>query len=187
MNILNVGYDSANYYLLEPDSVGLLVDVGWPGTLPKLQAACRRMGVPFQKIRYLLATHYHPDHAGLAQELKELGIKLIVVDVQLPLIPELRRVMKPENHYHEIRLDDNLVLTVTGSREFLASIGVRGELLHTPGHSPDSVTLLLDEGVAFTGDLTPPALAWGEQRDEVESSWAKIRAHGVKTIYAGHG
>ena len=33
MNIVDVGYDSTNYYVLGASSNRLLVDVGWPGTL----------------------------------------------------------------------------------------------------------------------------------------------------------
>ena len=35
MNIVNVGYDSTNYYVLSDSRPKLLIDVGWPGTLPK--------------------------------------------------------------------------------------------------------------------------------------------------------
>ena len=33
-------------------------------------ANLRRMDVSLREIRYVLATHYHIDHAGLAEELK---------------------------------------------------------------------------------------------------------------------
>lgn len=36
INILNVGYSSTNYYLIGQNSAWLLIDSGWPGTLPKL-------------------------------------------------------------------------------------------------------------------------------------------------------
>jgi hypothetical protein len=36
MNIVNVGYTSTNYYVLAASTPLLLVDVGWPGTLPML-------------------------------------------------------------------------------------------------------------------------------------------------------
>ncbi len=49
-NIVNVGYDSANYYVIATPAARLLVDVGWPGTLPKLQATLKRMGVPLASI-----------------------------------------------------------------------------------------------------------------------------------------
>ncbi len=187
MNIVNIGYDSTHYYLLEPDKVGLLVDVGWPGTMPKLNNMLKRKGVPFGKVKYLLATHYHPDHAGLAQEMKDRGVRLIVMDTQSAAIPLLRRIMKPEHHYREISLAGNIDLTEEKSREFLRGISIYGEIIYTPGHSDDSVTLILDEGLAFIGDLTPLSAATEEARSQLEESWAKIRARQVKTIYRAHG
>jgi glyoxylase-like metal-dependent hydrolase (beta-lactamase superfamily II) len=195
MNIVNLGYDSTNYYLLEPDtgepsgqaSSGLLIDVGWPGSLPKLLSICKRKGVAFQKIKYLLITHYHPDHAGLAQEMKNQGVQLIVIDKQLPYIPTLGRFMKPANHYLEISLDGNTLLKASESRNYLKSIGISGKIIETPGHSEDSVSLILDGGSAFTGDLRPQMAVTEEARSQTENSWAKIRSFDVRTIYPGHG
>jgi glyoxylase-like metal-dependent hydrolase (beta-lactamase superfamily II) len=185
MTIINVGYDSTNYYLLEPDTVGLLIDVGWPGTLPKLLSVFKRKGVPFQRIKYLLITHYHPDHAGLAQEIKNQGIQLIVIDSQLGCIPVLGQYMKPSNHYCEISLDGNVNLRANESRSFLIRMGVSGEIICTPGHSEDSITLILDDGIAFTGDLNPTQMQ--DSQSQIEASWAKIRSYKVKTICPGHG
>jgi len=187
MNIVNVGYDSTNYYVLGQGSTRLLVDVGWPGTLPKLLANLKRKDIALSDIRYLLVTHYHPDHAGLAQEVKAHGIKLIVLESQVQAIPSLKTHMKPANHYVDIRLDDNLDLTIDGSRKFLRGLGLGGEILSTPGHSDDSVTLSLDEGLAFTGDLIGPQHVADAGRPQAELSWAKLRAHHIKTIYPGHG
>lgn len=187
MNIVNVGYDSTNYYVIADAKPRLLVDVGWPGTLPKLQGACKRLGVQLSNLQYFLITHYHPDHAGLAQELKRLGLKLIVMENQPTFIAPLKAMMKPENHYVEIDLTDNLALSFADSRAFLSKIGLQGEIIPTPGHSDDSVTLILDEGAAFTGDLTPPLMVSEENQEVVQQSWAKIRALGAKTLYPGHG
>ena len=195
MNIVNLGYDSTNYYLLEPEPVkppgqassGLLIDVGWPGTLPKLLSICKRKGVAFQKIKHLLITHYHPDHAGLAQEMKNQGVQLIVIDSQLPYIPTLGQFMKPGDHYLEISLDGNINLKASESRKYLKSIGIDGEIIETPGHSEDSVSLILDEDSAFTGDLRPPMAVTDEARSQTENSWSKIQSFDVKTIYPGHG
>jgi len=185
MNIVNVGYDSTNYYVLADTTPRLLIDVGWPGTLPRLQHQCRRAGVAFAAIKHFLITHYHPDHAGLAQELKRTGCKLVVLDMQVDAIPLLRNIMKPENHYQEIDLTDNLVLAPEASRAFLAGLGLQGEIVPTPGHSDDSVTLVLDEGIAFTGDLTHPMAAWDNQA--VYRSWDRLRARGVRRGYPAHG
>ena len=187
MNILNVGYDSTNYYILADSKPRLLIDIGFPGTLPKLQHQLKRTGIQLADIKHLLATHYHPDHAGLAQELKRTGIKLIVIDLQLPFIPPMKYQMKPSNNYVEIDLKDNLVITIAESRIFLAKLGIQGEIIATPGHSDDSVTLITDDGVAFTGDLTPPIMAGEGNAHIIQTSWDAIRAHGAKTFYPGHG
>jgi endoribonuclease LACTB2 len=187
-NVVNVGYDSTNYYLLGSDDARLLVDVGFPGTLPRLLATLRRKGVEPASIRYLLATHYHPDHAGLAGEMKARGVRLIVLDVQRAAVPRLSALVKPDSGYAEIGLDDNVDLTAEGSRAFLARIGIAGEIVATPGHSDDSVTLVLDGGAAFTGDLPGPALAAdAASAAAVGRSWDRLRALGVTLVYPGHG
>jgi endoribonuclease LACTB2 len=184
MNILNVGYDSTNYYLLG-SSPQLLVDTGFPGTLSKLLNIFKRKDVRLETVRYLLVTHYHPDHAGLAQELKNKAVKLIVMENQRATIPALGKYMKPEQGYVEINLRDNLDLGLRESRNFLLGIGISGEIVHTPGHSDDSVSLVLDEGLAFTGDLGPVLIDGPD--DETHKSWQRLRSLGVKEIYPGHG
>lgn len=187
MNIVNVGYDSTNYYVLADSRPRLLIDVGFPGTLPKLENQCKRKSIRLADIPYFLATHYHPDHAGLAQELKRAGCKLIVIEHQLAAIPAMAATLKPENHYVEIDLTDNIVISLEESRAFLARISIQGEIIATPGHSDDSVSLLLDEGAAFTGDLPHPLMLSDDTDDPARQSWAKIRARGVKAAYPGHG
>ncbi len=187
MNIVNVGYDSTNFYVIGNATTRLLIDVGWPGTLGKLLAALKRKGAALNQISALLVTHYHPDHAGLAQELKDRGVQLVVLENQRAAIPELRRHIKPSYPYQEISLNGNVDLALGESLDWLRRIGISGEIISTPGHSADSVTLILDEGAAFTGDLTRLEMATDEARRELEQSWEKIRARRARTIYPGHG
>jgi len=185
-NIVNVGYDATNYYVLQTPAARLLVDVGWPGTLPRLLHTLKRTGFALSDLTHLLVTHYHPDHAGLAQELKQKGLQLIVLENQAAGIQTLKQYMKPKHGYVEITLHDNLNVRSHESRPFLSSLGLQGEIILTPGHSDDSVTLILDMGVAFTGDLPPAALA-GQLSPAVQQSWEQIRARGVRVAYPGHG
>ena len=187
VNVVNVGYASTNCYLVGPNNSRLLIDVGWPRTLPRLRAVLQRKGARLREIVALLVTHYHPDHAGLAQEIKAQGIQLVVLQSQVAAIPDLLKIMKPRDHYREITLDDNLVVDTPASRAFLLRLGISGEVISTPGHSDDSVTLILDEGLAFTGDLPGPEQATEEARSQVLRSWERIRAHHVHTVYPGHG
>jgi len=186
LNIVNVGYDSTNYYVIVSTSTKLLIDVGFPGTLPKLRHALKRTGIVLSDINYLLATHYHPDHAGLAQEIKQQGIKLIVLENQIAAIPALKQHMKPSQQYIDITLNDNINVLTTESRSFLRRINIDGEIIATPGHSDDSITLILDTGVAFTGDLPPTYMA-DDSTNITQRSWEAIYSHHVTTVYPGHG
>ena len=160
MNIVNVGYDSTNYYIVEAKSGKLLVDCGWPGTLPKFMAELKRKGISF---------------------------KLIVLEPQIDFITPFAEFFKGKKFpYVPITQNDNLVLKLADSRKFLAGIGLDGEILRTPGHSDDSVTLLLDEGFAFTGDL-PPRFMVAEEDHVTQKSWDKIYKHKITRVFPAHG
>jgi glyoxylase-like metal-dependent hydrolase (beta-lactamase superfamily II) len=185
--IVNVGYRSTNVWVISRGRSRLMLDLGYPGTMGLLRANLKRMDIPLDEIRYGLATHYHMDHAGLAQELKLAGMTLIVVETQVTAIPELKRWMKPEDHYLEISTDGNLIIPTSESRSILSRAGFSGEVLSTPGHSDDSVSLVLDDGSAFTGDLTWPEMATEDAGAEVAASWRRLAGHGAKRVYPGHG
>jgi ribonuclease/clavin/mitogillin len=186
MNILPLNYLSTNYYLLGAGNSRLLVDAGWPGTLGKFLHILRARNVRPEEISWFVVTHFHPDHAGLTQELKEMGLKLIVLEQQLPGIPLLKQWIKPGTAYKEILSSENVIISAAGSRAFLSNIGIAGQLVPTPGHSDDSITLVLDSGEAFTGDL--PFIAVPEKDQQaVHDSWGLLRSLGVKKIYPGHG
>lgn len=188
MNILNVGYDSTNYYLIDIQGGKLLVDCGWPGTLPKLLAQLKRKGVAPAELKYLLVTHFHPDHAGLAGELQRHGPRLIQMENQAEGIAFLEDFFsqKKEFPFVKVSQEDNLHLPFTVSRKFLSGLGLGGEILRTPGHSDDSVTLVLDEGIAFTGDL-PPRFLVSSDNPVTLSSWNKIYQHKITQIFPAHG
>ena len=118
--------------------------------------------------------------------LKEKGVRLIVLDTQVAALASIGRYMKPANHFKKISQDGNLNLTAETSRAFLASIQIRGWIIYTPGHSEDSVTLVLDDGLAFTGDALSPMQEAGSKR-QVESIRTELRQQGVRMIYPGHG
>jgi len=188
VTIVNVGYRSTNYWVISAGTSRLLVDLGYPATMGTMPANLKRMGIPLQEIRYVLATHYHIDHAGLAQELKQAGAALLVLETQVASISAMKQWTKSRDNYKEIVLEDNVTISFCQSRDVLKAIGVSGEILPTPGHSADSVSLLLDDGSVFTGDLTP--LPFADQDGggvEVAASWRLLRERGAKQIYPGHG
>ena len=186
MNVVNVGYASTNYYSIDIKNGKLLVDCGWPGTLPQFIKVLQRKGITSGEIKYLLVTHLHPDHAGLVQELKNQGTKFILPECQAAFVSPFGEYFSGKSFpYVEIKQSDNIRLNLEQSRSFLAGLGLNGEILHTPGHSDDSVTLILDEGYAFTGDLHPAFMSSGDEK--TQASWVKIHLQRINHIFPGHG
>ncbi len=185
VTIVNVGYRSTNYWVVSAGASRLLVDIGWPGTLATMKANLKRAGVPLREIRYALATHYHIDHAGLAEELKREGVPLLVLDVQVNAIGLMKTWTKPADNYVDITEEGNVVISSEQSRALLGQIGIAGEILPTPGHSDHCVSLLLDDGSVFTGDLPPEALAF--DNPVALASWRLLRERGATRVYPGHG
>ncbi|MBM4186866.1 MAG: MBL fold metallo-hydrolase [Gemmatimonadetes bacterium] len=187
VSVVNVGYRSTNFWVVSAGRSRLLIDLGWPGMFGALESNLRRMDVPLAEISHGLATHYHIDHAGAAQDLKNRGMRLVVTPEQLAAIPAMKAHLKPADRYTDIRLDDNLVVPCHESRAFLARLGFAGEIVPTPGHSDDSVSVVLDSGEAFTGDLTVPAMIADDAGGTLaRDSWRRLAAMGVRTIYGGH-
>jgi glyoxylase-like metal-dependent hydrolase (beta-lactamase superfamily II) len=125
------------------------------------------------------------DHAGLAEELKREGVPLLVLDVQVAAIPVMKTRMKPRDNYVEITMDGNVTISCEESRQLLGRMGIAGEIVHTPGHSDDSVSLLLDDGSAFTGDLAPEVYSY--DNPVALDSWRLLRERGARLVYPAHG
>ena len=185
VTIVNVGYRSTNYWIVSVGTSRVLVDIGWPGTLGMMKANLKRKGIPLHEIRYAIATHYHIDHAGLAEQLKQEGVPLLVLEVQVAAIPIMKTWIKPWDNYVEIKEEGNVTITFQESRTLLGQIGLLGEVLHTPGHSEDSVSLLLDDGSVFTGDLPPEAYSW--DNPVALESWRLLKEKGAIYVYPAHG
>ena len=78
----------------------------------------------------------------------------------------------------------------------LAEYGIPGKVIYTPGHSSGSVTILLETGDAFVGDLamsafplrlSPGLPIFAEDMEAVKASWKKLFNLDVKTVYPAHG
>ncbi|MCA9963710.1 MAG: MBL fold metallo-hydrolase [Anaerolineales bacterium] len=185
VTIVNVGYRSTNYWVISNGRSRLLVDIGWPGTLGTMKANLKKMDIPLREIRYALATHYHIDHAGLGEELKREGVPLLVVDIQETAVSVMKQWTKPHDNYVEITPHGNVVITLAQSRQLLRDIGIAGEILPTPGHSDHCVSLLLDDGSVFTGDLPPEQFAF--DNPVALASWQQLRERGAARVYPAHG
>lgn len=184
--IFNAGYHKGNYFLIAAGAQALAFDVGWPGTLHEYGRQLRPTGKRVQDIGHLIVSHFHPDHAGLTQEMKDQGAQLVLFDFQPPFIEAMERIIEKSMKYRRLVRADNRILAIAESRRFLKTLALAGEVVHTPGHTDDSVSLLLDSGDVFTGDLQPESRLMETDLKSLDS-WARLRALGAKRVHPGHG
>ena len=159
----------------------MLIDVGWPNGMPELKRNMALYGRSVKEVTHMLMTHYHIDHCGIAQEMKDKGARLVVMENQLGHLNDLKPYLRPPMVFHEIQEEENILLRFSEARAFLEKLGVRGEIVPTPGHSPDHVSLVLDDGTAFTGDLPPESSA--EEESGPRKDWELLRSMKVKRIF----
>ncbi|MBQ9120112.1 MAG: MBL fold metallo-hydrolase [Lachnospiraceae bacterium] len=181
-------YGNTNTYYIASGTKGLLVDTAWAGTLPAFFKEIKRKNIKVEDIGYLLITHYHPDHMGIAGELVELGVCLLVMDLQQDYVHSSDAIFAKDDRmpFKPISLERATVISCAESRAFLKKLGIDGEILATPGHSEDSVSVVLDEGIAIVGDLYPLDSVLAYQSEVLEQSWNALLSKGLQTVYYGH-
>jgi glyoxylase-like metal-dependent hydrolase (beta-lactamase superfamily II) len=162
---------SCNVYLVLGDwsrigDVNTLIDVGRdPAVLDSLAQA--PTGVGKRAVEQVLLTHGHYDHVELVQAIRDLFQPTVCA---FPgAIEGADRLLQDGD---ELKAGDRIF-----------------EVLHTPGHSSDSICLYCPaEGVLFAGD-TPLLLHTSDSTYEESFAAAleKICTRNVRAIYFGHG
>ena len=188
MTVRELNYSKTNTYLIEGEGGKLLFDTGWAGLFGDFCAAMGDINIPVQKIDYILISHYHPDHMGIAQEIADMGPVIIAADVQKEYIHSSDSIFDKDKGSCFRPIDDKKVLffDIKDSRSFLSKIGISGQIMHTPGHSDDSISLCLDDGTLFVGDLNPLYELELHKNSLIGKSWEKLLALDPKVIYYGH-
>ena len=49
----------------------VLIDTDWAGTLSAFFRCIKENHIELKEIKYLIITHFHPDHMGIAQEIAD--------------------------------------------------------------------------------------------------------------------
>lgn len=186
---IKLRYGNTNTFLVPGNDGYLLVDTDYAGTLPGFYKALKTAGVQLKDLAYVLATHYHPDHMGLIPELMKQGIKLLLMDTQTKDVHDSDQIFARERSLHFDPIDETRaeVVSCHESRAFLANIGIAGEIISTPSHSRDSVSLVLDDGDCLVGDLEPLEYlsAYGDN-PALKADWDAILSFGPKRILFSH-
>ena len=89
--------------------------------------------------------------------------------------------------YEPINTDNAIIIKCKESRDFLQNIGIEGEIISTTSHSRDSVSLILDNGICFVGDLEPIEYleAYGKNV-ALKNDWNCVMSYNPKIIYYSH-
>ena len=156
--VTKLKYGNTNTYFIRGAKGSILLDTDYAGTLQMFYKEIKKNGISPKDITYILATHYHPDHMGLVGELVSMGVKFLVMDTQVPNLhfsDDIFSRDKTLRFLPSVPEDKAEVIACKDSRAFLAALGIDGEIVSTPSHSEDSITLVLDSGDCFVGDLEP--------------------------------
>ena len=195
-------------FLIYRDGEALLVDCGNRGAEKKILETMEHLKLKPGMLRLLILTHVHFDHAGSASRLKEVtGCRIVVHRSEAD---RLRRGITPipggtrwkakglvalgKLFRRRIMRFPGAVPDLLADAELdLAPFGFGGRLIHTPGHTPGSMVVLLEKGELLAGDTFfglegklhfPP---FAENLPMLLKSWEKLSSLHATTIYPAHG
>ncbi len=185
--VVELKYGNTNTYLIKEKGRYILFDTDWAGTFGRFCKTLGELDIKAQEIRYVFISHFHPDHMGIAQEIADLGATIVIADVQKNFIHSCDSIfIKDRSRF--IPIDDSKIKTVSikDSRGFLSEAGINGKLIHTPGHSDDSISLWLDDGSLLVGDLNPLYELEAHEGTQIAETWKDLLKLKPRHIYYGH-
>lgn len=175
------------YILYDEDGHAVVID---PGGIPEeICASIQEKGL---KVEAILNTHGHIDHIGGNPELRrKTGAPISVHAKDVEMLSS--RILCGaewanidfEEHHHDNELREGTTCR-TGHFSF--------EIIHTPGHSPGSVCLIMpEEKIVFSGDLVfrdsigRYDLPGGNMAVLMKSLREFLKLPDDYTVYPGHG
>ncbi len=196
-------------FLIEDDGL-FLIDAGFLGFERKILRKIRQIGRKPQDIQLIILSHGHLDHFGglgairsasgasvachkseyksLSSASKEISPSITVAAHVLTFLAQVSMpFIKTEAVTPDIVLENGMLLE---------DFGLGGKVLHTPGHTSGSISILMEDGSTFIGDLVmgkvplkykPMAPSFAEDMASVRNSWKYLLESGAETIYPAHG
>ena len=181
VKLLRVGPIGTNCYILEDDQTNLAAVID-PGDEPELiQEALEKEGV---EVRYLLLTHGHYDHTTAVPALHRVYPQADIYIHQADANGAGSTLFPLAGEVDDLKLYDEGDVIRLGDHEI--------QVLHTPGHSPGSVTLKVGD-VLFTGDTLFQGSCGrtdfpGGSLETIYASLKKLaELPGDYRVYPGHG
>jgi hydroxyacylglutathione hydrolase len=196
----------SNVFLITGNGKNILIDTG-PGRMwKKLRARLKKLDIKI--IDYLILTHSHYDHAGNAAKVKrEFGAKVIINKEESEflergenILPQgtnlfTRLLVKTVSPFHISLLNYEPCRPdiLTDQYFDLNNFAINIFIIHTPGHSPGSQSVIVDNEIAIVGDtmfgifpgsVFPP---FAEDEKEMINSWRKLLQTDCSQFLPSHG
>ncbi|HPG34444.1 MAG TPA: MBL fold metallo-hydrolase [Lentimicrobium sp.] len=195
-----------NIFLISKAGAHILVDTGMDFMRRKLIRRLDEMKI--ENLQYLILTHTHFDHAANASAIKDkFNPKVIVHDSEaafllsgdspLPagtntftrqLIKTFSNPVRKMARYKPCPVDIHVHEEVD-----LSVCGIDARVIHTPGHSPGSVSILIDNEIALVGDTLIGVLPnkcfppFADNVEELIKSWRKLIKFKCTLLLPSHG
>ena len=191
-------------YLVEFSRGMVLVDSGSPGQEGKVVHALLRLGRT--DLRLIFITHAHLDHYGSAAALRRIsGAPVAIHRLDAAAMAQAQTdVGRARSFGHLIRIALPLAESLLNPEPLQADLlledgddldvpGIDARVLHVPGHTAGSACLIVQDRLAFAGDLI---LTTGYPRAQkffaqdwslVPSSVRRLQALHPEWVYPGHG
>ena len=189
-----------------------MVDGGGPNKGNAFLRGLEKAKINSAEIQLIILTHGHWDHIGSVAEIKKLtGAKVVLHQNEIHCLEASLQSMPPgvttwgkitarlfrliPTQFVHIE-PTNVDIALTDERFSLSEYGISGNIVHTPGHSSGSVSILLDSGEGFVGDMamnkfplcfSPGLPIYAENLQTLFDSWQVILDEGIKTVYPAHG
>ena len=196
-------------YLIRGKDI-VMIDGGGPNKLKLFKRKLLKLGIEPNEIKLIVLTHSHSDHAGSAPDIRDLtGARIAIheserahVETGDMIIPKgvnflgkltmpAFRIMKGIS-FPKFKPD----ILITDKPFSLSMYGIDGNIIHTPGHTMGSISVILSSGDAFVGCMAhnglpfrirPGLPIYAQDIEEIKRNWKLLIDSGVKTIYPGHG
>jgi glyoxylase-like metal-dependent hydrolase (beta-lactamase superfamily II) len=199
-----------NCFFIGAGGAWALVDSSGPRALKPILKQMKRLGIAQGELRLVILTHGHFDHVGSASAVRDATAARILIHrldramidgwagappkgftrwgrLLEALVPLIERLAAPV----PVRAD----IVMEGERLSLVEFGIAAEVLHTPGHTPGSISVLLPGGTVLVGDLAfngsifcrRPRHVLGMDLGLTRASWKRLLERGMKTAFPGHG
>lgn len=196
----------SNVFLVSNNQIKILVDTGPAFSGKHLLKKLEKLSI--SSIDYLLLTHTHFDHAANAQKLRaKFGLKVIVHEAEsdyllsgnspVPagtnaftswLAGTFGNWTEKKVRYQSCEAD----ITIKKESDF-SFPGIEAGVIHTPGHSPGSVCLVVDNEIALAGDTLIGAFPgrcfppFADDVPELMKSWEKLLKTDCRLFLPSHG